>query len=154
MRRRTGWPHLWTFERDSHCLILEGPCWETEEEEEVEGTCSGALAKSPIITSKLDWAGGSLRGTGAQRKMKHRAEIRVKSPPPPQPSSLSTSSLSSTCPDFPYRFPFLPLFIASSLPGLISAFSTWLPWTLSPYEISFSASLVLLADFLHPLSGL
>lgn len=170
MRRSSGRPHLRTLEKDSRLVSSrKARRWETElgeeeDEEEEEGTCSGALAKSPIITSKLDWAGGSLHGTGAQRKMKRSAEIRVKSRPPSQPPrsrrplrpppSLSTSSLSSTCPDFPYRFPFLPLFIASSLPRLICAFSTWPPRTRSPYEISFCASLFLLADFLHPLSGL
>lgn len=157
-------------------LISEGKTEEEEmegedEEEDEEvggGTCSGALAKSPIITSKPDSAAGSLRGTGAQRKMKRCTEIRVKSahrqPPSPPASSpsLSTSSLSSTCPDFPYRFPFLapprPPFIASSLPRLICACSTWPPLprtrrahmrSLSPLPFPF-----LLADFLHPLSGL
>lgn len=92
-----------------------------EEDREVEGTCSGALAKSPIITSKLDWAGGSLRGTGAQQKMKRRAEIRVKSPRPPLPPAPSAASL---CPS---PLPLCHLPVLTSLIASLSSPSLLLP---------------------------
>jgi len=63
------------------------------EGEGARGTCSGALAKSPIITSKLDSAGGGLCDTGALRRMKHGTEIGVESLLP-----LSAFPLSSPLP--------------------------------------------------------
>ena len=41
------------------------------------GTCRRALAKSAIITSKLDSAGGGPGDTGALQRMKHCTEIGV-----------------------------------------------------------------------------
>lgn len=69
------------------------------------GTCRGALAKSPIITSKLD-SGGGLSGTGSLQRMKHyRDSSKKKNPPqavrfspchiPLPPSLYLTSSLIS-----------------------------------------------------------
>ena len=47
------------------------------EGEGARDTCSGALAKSPIIISKLGSAGRGLYDTGALRRMKHRTETGV-----------------------------------------------------------------------------
>lgn len=43
--------------------------------EGARGTCRRALAKSPIITSKLDSAGGGLSDAGALQRMKQCTEI-------------------------------------------------------------------------------
>lgn len=59
------------------------------ERDGAEGTCRGALAKSPIITSKLDSAGGGLSGTGSLQRMKHRRDRSKKNSSGCQIFSLS-----------------------------------------------------------------
>lgn len=131
------------------------PCWETERGEAARGTCSGALAKSPIITSKLDSARGSLSDTGALQRMKHCTEIGVE----------SLRIFPSVIPPYPFTVPHFFSVIYLVLPSLSLPFA--LPRLLpprvlsarltpgrldgKPYMRSISLSSSFLAEFLHPL---
>lgn len=147
---------LW---KDSHLFLCMWLCWATEREKNARGTCSGALAKSPIITSKLDFAGGGLSDTGALWRMKHRTEIGVESLLPLSAFPLFSllpplhlllsfiSSLSSTLSYLPYLFPFLPLYSITSSLHLIFVFNTWPAGWQSLYELSFFFPLPSLVNF-------
>ena len=87
------------------------------EREGARGTCSGALAKSPIITSKLDSAGGGLSGTGALWRMNHHTEIGVK-----KGSSLC-QFFPSCVPLPPLTVPHIPSVIHLVLPSLSLPFA-------------------------------
>lgn len=78
------------------------------EEEGARGTCKEALAKSPIITSKLDSAGRGLSDTGALQRMKHRTGIEVESLLP-----------LSAFPVFPLWSPLPPFTVASHFLAVI-----------------------------------
>lgn len=77
---KKDWPHLQSLKGFSSPLISVAVLGDRDREGEgATGTCNGALAKSPIITSKLDSAGGGLSDTGAPWRMKHCTEIGAES---------------------------------------------------------------------------
>lgn len=136
-REKKDWPHLQTLKGFSSPLISVAVLGDRVGEG-AWGTCSEVLAKSPIITSKLDSAGGGLSDTGALRRMKQRAEIGVESLlllSASPPVSLYHPSCPFYCTSLPFCHLPCPacliaspssLSMTSSLP-LISTFNTWLP---------------------------
>lgn len=124
------------------------------EGEKARGTCSGALAKSPIITSKLDFAGGGLSDTGALWRMKHCTEIEVESLLP-----LSAVPTFSLLPPHPFYCPSLPLCHLPCPTFLISSLSSHstvlrppciLSVSLTPGCLDGSHSMSSLSSFLFP----
>lgn len=134
--------------RDSHLLSSDMATLGDGECDGAGGTCRGALAKSPIITSKLDSAGGGLSGSwehwepaedetpqiGKRKKILQLSDfLPLTSPCPHRCTSLPLGHL--PCSTFFFSSPSSP-FINSSL-CLIFTFNTWMPeWnesTRSPF---------------------
>lgn len=135
--------------RDSNLLSSNVATLGDRERDGAGGTCRGALAKSPIITSKLD-SGGGLSGTGSLQRMKHyRDSSKKKSSSSCQIFSLSYPPAPLAVPHFLSHLPcstfFLPSspFINSSL-CLISTFNTWME---RKHPFSFPSPP---NEFLHP----
>lgn len=146
------WLVLSVDRRDSHLLSSNVATLGHGECDGAGGTCRGALAKSPIITSKLGAAGGGLSGSwehwepaedktvqiGVEKKTKKSLLWLSDFLPLTSPCPLRCTSLPlghQPCSTFFFTSPSSPFINSSPCP--ISTFNTWmLGWnenTRSPF---------------------